>query len=83
MRRKEQEGESEREGEGIRSREALLKGCLSTVDLLVLTLFRSAPFYIYLFYKTSYFNEEVNCTEPSSLASVPCKNVQTVMPAVT
>jgi hypothetical protein len=26
---------------------------------------------IYLFYKTSYLNEEVNCTEPSPLLGVP------------
>ncbi len=38
--------------------------------------YRSGPFYIEniidLFYKTSYFNEEVNCTEPSPLDSIPC-----------
>ncbi len=37
--------------------------------------FRSAPFYIEnvmdLFYKTSYLNEEVNCTKPSLLVSIP------------
>jgi hypothetical protein len=27
---------------------------------------------MYLFYKTSYPNEEVNCTEPSPSVSVPC-----------
>ncbi len=27
---------------------------------------------IYLFYKTSYLNEEVNCTEPSTSVSIPC-----------
>jgi hypothetical protein len=40
--------------------------------------FRSAPFYteniINLFYKTSYRNEEVNCTEPYPLDSIPCFN---------
>jgi hypothetical protein len=39
------------------------------------TQFRSAPFYIeviiYLFYKTRYLNEEVNCNEPSPLVSIP------------
>jgi hypothetical protein len=29
---------------------------------------------IFTFYKTSYLNEEVNCTEPSPSVSVPCKN---------
>jgi hypothetical protein len=42
---------------------------LSTVDLLVLPSLRSNPFGIEnifpLIYKTSYLNEEVNCTEPS------------------
>ncbi len=37
--------------------------------------FISAPFYIKniikLFFKTSYLNEEVNCTEASSLVSIP------------
>ncbi len=56
-------------------REVLLKGkaqyrlppCTSQV--------RSASFNIestiYLFYKTSSTNEEVNCTEPSPLVSIP------------
>jgi hypothetical protein len=48
---------------------------LGTVDLLVLTSFRSAVLYIQsiitLCYKTSYINEEINCTEPSPLVSVP------------
>jgi hypothetical protein len=26
---------------------------------------------MYFFYKTSYLNKEVNCTEPSTLVSVP------------
>jgi hypothetical protein len=41
--------------------------------------FRSAPFYIEniinLYYKTSYLNEGVNCTEPSPLVSIPCWNL--------
>jgi hypothetical protein len=40
--------------------------------------FRSAPFYIeniiYNFYKTSYINEEVNCTETSHSVSFPWSN---------
>jgi hypothetical protein len=42
---------------------------------LVLSSFKSALFYvekiIYHFYKTSYLNEEVNCTERSPSLSVP------------
>jgi hypothetical protein len=41
----------------------------STVDLLVLTSLKLPAFdmanIIYFFTKTSYLNEEVNCTEPS------------------
>jgi hypothetical protein len=56
-------------------REPLLKGRLSTVDLLVLTsldqlLLIVQTHYLH-FYKTSYPNEEVNCTEPSPSVSVP------------
>ncbi len=51
------------------------KGRLSTVDLLVLASLDQLIFYwkyYLLFYKTSYLNEEVNCTEPSSSSvSVP------------
>jgi hypothetical protein len=50
------------------------RGRLSTVELLVLTSF-SAHFYIeniiFLFTKTSYLNEEVNCTEPAPSVSIP------------
>jgi hypothetical protein len=39
-------------------------------------VFRSAAFmftiYIFLFYKTSYFNKEVNSSEPSPSVRVPC-----------
>jgi hypothetical protein len=28
----------------------------------------------FLFYKTSYYNEEVNCTEPFPSVSIPWKN---------
>ncbi len=51
------------------------RGRLSTVDLLLLTGLDRLLFLVkmvYLHYKTSYFNEEVTCTEPSSLVSVPC-----------
>ncbi len=44
--------------------------------------FESAHFYIesiiYLFNKTSYHNEEVNCTEPSPSVSVPCVCTRTI-----
>ncbi len=40
--------------------------------------FASAPFYIEniinLFYKTSYLNEEVNCTEPFLVVSILCEH---------
>jgi len=50
------------------------RGRLSTVDLLVLTSLDKLLFilkYYFPFYKTSYLNEEVNCTEPSPSVSVP------------
>ncbi len=57
------------------------QGCLilrqrcSTVHLLVFAELRSAPFCIeiilYLSYKTSYLNEEVNCTKPFPSGRVP------------
>jgi len=55
------------------SREPLLKGRLSTVDLLV-CYFRSVVSdieNIIYFYKTSYLSEEVNRTELSLSISVP------------
>jgi hypothetical protein len=58
------------------TREPLLKGKISMVDLLVLTSFRAGLFHIenivYLCSKKWYFEEEVNCTEPSISVSVPC-----------
>jgi hypothetical protein len=54
-------------------RKSLLKKRLRTIDLLVLTslvkllLIQQTIF----FYKTSYHNEEFNCTEPSRSVSVP------------
>jgi len=37
---------------------------------------------IYLYYKTSYFNEGVNCTEPSPSVSVPCESSLLVFPVL-
>ncbi len=52
-----------------RVREILLKGKAQYDWPPCTNQFRSAPLYIEniinLFYKTSYINEEVNCTEPS------------------
>ncbi len=50
-----------------RTRESLLKGKISTVDLFVTKKFS-------LFNKTSYLNDDVNCTEPS-LVRVSCINL--------
>ncbi len=51
-----------------------LRGRLSTVDLLVQAnidqLLLTLKQYL-LYYKTSYLNEEVSCTEPSPSLSVP------------
>ncbi len=51
--------------------EVLLKGKAEYSWPPCTNLFRLDPFYIeniiYLFYKTSYLNEEVKCTEPSPL----------------
>jgi hypothetical protein len=46
---------------------------VSTVDLLVLTSLDQLLFWKYFspYYKTSYLNEEVDCTEPSPSLSVP------------
>jgi hypothetical protein len=48
---------------------------ISTVDLLVLTsldhLLFIVKLYFFLFYKTTYLNEEVNRTEPSPSVRVP------------
>ncbi len=49
---------------------------ISTVDLLVLTSLDQLLFLLWIlfifFYKTSYLNEEVNCTEASTSIRVPC-----------
>jgi len=59
-----------------KTREALLKGKVLYSWPICTNLFRSAPFYIeniiYILNKTSYLNEEVNCTEPSTSVSIPC-----------
>jgi len=51
------------------------RGRVSTVCLLVLTSLDrqllQLKIMFYLFYKTRYLNEEVNCTEPSPSASIP------------
>ncbi len=52
-----------------------LRGRLSTVDLLVLTSLVQHLFILKVlrtFYKTTYLNEEVNCTEPPPSVSIPC-----------
>ena len=52
---------------------------LSTVALLALTSLDEFIFilkiYVAFFYKTSYLNEEVNCTEPSPSVSIPWFNI--------
>ncbi len=58
------------------SRETLLKGRHSTVDLLALTrldqlLWMKRTLFNF-YYKTRYVNEEVNRTEPSLSGSIPC-----------
>jgi hypothetical protein len=56
-------------------REALLKGSLSTIDLLVQDSFDQLLFILKIsfnfFYETSYVSEEVNGTEPSRLLVFP------------
>jgi hypothetical protein len=51
------------------------RGQLSTVDLHLLTSIDQLHLILkilFTFYKTSYLNEEVNCTEPSPSVKVPC-----------
>ncbi len=58
----------------ICSRDALLKGSISTVDLLVLTSLDKLLFklkLIFPFFKTTYLNEEVNFTESSTPVRAP------------
>jgi hypothetical protein len=56
-------------------KETLLKGKAQYSWPPCTNLFRSAPFYIeniiYIFNKTSYLNEEVNCTKPSPQLAFP------------
>ncbi len=53
------------------NREPLLKGRLSTFDLLVLTSLDQLLLTLQTLHKTSYLNEEVNCTEPFLSVSAP------------
>jgi hypothetical protein len=56
------------------SRESLMKGKLSTDDLLQLISLDQLLFIMKLnfsCYKTTYLNEEVNCTESSPSVSIP------------
>jgi hypothetical protein len=54
----------------------------NTVGLLVLTSLDQLLFTLKIlfsfFYKTSYLNEEVNCTELFPSVSVPCSNTQSI-----
>ncbi len=52
------------------------RGRLSTLDLLVPTSFVQLHFILkILFYKTSYHNEEVNCTKASPSVSIPWNGI--------
>ncbi len=63
-------------GVKLLAREPFLMGRLSTVGLLLLTSFDDLLFTLKIlfifFYKTSYLNEEIYCTEPSPPVSFPC-----------
>ncbi len=53
-----------------------LRGWVSTIDLLVIPCLLELLLNIAnIFYKTSYLNQEVNCTEPSPSVRGPCKKV--------
>ncbi len=61
-------------------REPLLKGRISTIDLLVLTSLDQLLLKLQAlltFYETRYLNEEVNCAEPSPSVSVPWFGIST------
>ena len=49
---------------------------LTSLHLPVYTSLFKTENIIYLCYKTSYLNEEVNCTEPFPSVSIPCTNLQ-------
>jgi hypothetical protein len=55
------------------------KGRIGTVDLLILTcsdqLLHLLKIHSFFFYKTSYINEEVNCTQPSPSVRVSAASV--------
>jgi hypothetical protein len=48
-----------------------MKGKISIVDLLVLNSLGRLLLVLFTFYETSYFNEEINRTEPYPLVSIP------------
>ncbi len=55
---------------------------LNVIMLTVLAPFESAPFHIEntnLLCKTSYHNEEINCTESSPSVSIPWSMLQTFL----
>ncbi len=57
-------------GPSLLARKLLLRERLSAISLLVLTSL-DLKLVVLIFYKTSYLNEEVNCTEHSHSVSVP------------
>ncbi len=62
-----------------KSRESLLKGRISSIDLLVLTsidqLLLILKIFFFLIYQLSFLNKEVNGTKLSSTVRFPCKSV--------
>ncbi len=56
--------------------EASLKGMIGTVDLLALTSLDLLLFIFFIFYKTTYLNEEVNGSEPSPSISALCSSAE-------
>ncbi len=67
------------------TREVLFKGMAQYRWPPSTNLLRTAPFLIdniiYLCYKTSYLNEEVNCTDPSPSVSIPCMQALRTSPS--
>jgi hypothetical protein len=65
----------------MRVKKVLLKGKAQYAWPPIKNQFRSAPLYIEdiinLFYKTSFLNEEVNCTEPFNLVFLPVRAFKT------
>jgi hypothetical protein len=55
----------------------------SLYQLVYISSFLNIENIVYFFYKTSYPDEEVNCTEPSPSVSVPCFDFdQLALPSV-